>query len=184
MFYMTEKISITDININDIKPGLYNDLNKAYDTSIKKRNDLEIYTIDALNSVKNYRDFLKYPINTDEFSKYIRLIYKNTYNYEKYKNQIHILYIINLYCIVIIGLSYLNKSFAFFDELAYSTIVGILLTILFTYIMYKMWDIYLRNDTIYDMYEFERYGIPPNRENSDNYDLKINDTKEVECPSS
>ena len=183
MFYMTyNNISIPNIDISNTNIGLYSDLNKAYQTSIKKRDDLEIYTIDALNSIKNYRDFLKYPINSDEFSKYIRMIYKNTYNYEKYKNQIYILYIINLYCIIIIALSYLNNTFNFFDDLAYSSIVGVLLSIMFTYIMYKMWDIYLKNDTIYDMYDFENYLIPPNRETPDNYDLKINNTTEVECP--
>jgi hypothetical protein len=163
---------IIDINSN-INPGLYSDLKKAYETSINNRNDLEIYTINALDSVKNYRNFLKYPISSDEFPKYIRMIYKNTYNYEKYKNQIHILYVINLYCVVIILLSILNNKFSFFDYLAYSSIVGVLLTLLFIYVMYKIWDNYLRSDTIYDEYDFNSYGIPPNRTNPENYDLKI-----------
>jgi hypothetical protein len=172
---------IIDISSN-INPGLYSDLKKAYETSITKRNELEIYTINALNSINNYRNFLKYPITSDEFPKYIRMIYKNTYNYEKYKNQIQNLYVINLYCLIIILLSILKNNFIFFDDFAYSTIIGVLLALLFTYIMYNMWNNYLRSNIIYDEYDFNSYGIPPNRTNPEEYDLKLEQkTIETEC---
>ncbi len=166
---------------NNVNSALLSDLNRVYATTIQRRNDLEIYTINALDSVKNYRNFLKYPISREELPKYIKYIYENTYNYEKYKNQIHILYIINLYCLLVIGLTILNNRFSYFDDLAYSSIVGVLLAILFTYIMYNLWDIYLRSNTIYDMYDFDKYGEPPNRSNPEDYDLKITSNEE-ECP--
>jgi hypothetical protein len=175
--------SLRDMKPPTINAGLYSDLNNVYATTINRRNDLEVYTINALDSVNNYRNFLKYPISREELPVYIRKIYQNTYNYEKYKNQIHLLYIINIYCILFIGFTLLNNNFLFFDDLAYSSIIGILLAFLFGYIMYNMWDIYLRSNTVYDMYDFDKFSEPPNRVNPENYDLNITTTSEDDCPA-
>ncbi len=177
MFYMTTNDipSYSNINYDDINipnnNGLKSDLDKVYNTNVKKHNDLEIYTIDALNSIKDYRYFLKYPISREDIPKYIQLIYRNNYYIDKYVNQRKILYVIDIYCVIIILLTLIKNNFSYFDEISYSTIVGFLLATLFIYICYKLWDIFLRSEYIYDEYDFNKLNEP--KPTSDNYDLNI-----------
>jgi hypothetical protein len=155
--------------------NLNTDLDKAYKTTIKKHNDLEIYTIDTLNSIKDYRHFLNYPISKEEIPKYIELIYRNNYYIDKYNHQRKLLYVIDVYCIVIILLTLIKNNFSYFDEVAYSSIVGILLAVMVVYIIYQLWDMFLRSERIYDEYDFNKVGIP--QKTSEEYDLNV-DNKE------
>ncbi len=155
--YIPVSISGYDISNNY---ALKSDLETVYKTSLKQHTDLEIYIIDALNSIKDYRHFFKYPISREELPKYIEYIYKNNYYIDKYSSQRKLLYVINIFCIIIICLALIKQRFSFLDELAYSFILGFILAVMFIYILYQLWDIFLRNNFIYNKYDFEKYGEP------------------------
>jgi hypothetical protein len=169
-------INVDDICMNSLNSALTSDLNRVYKSGLNKHNELEIYTIDALNSMKDYRHFFKYPISREELPKYIEFIYRNNYYIDKYNHQRKLLYVIDLYCVLLILITLIHESFHYFDEFAYSFIIGVLLSIMFIYILYNIWDMFLRSEFIFNMYDFNKLGEPPLRSSTD-----ILDTSSSEC---
>jgi hypothetical protein len=75
----------------------------------------------------------------------------NHYFYKKYNYQTHILFMIIGLCLVLI---LLHK---FVDPSIFPAISGAVVAIAFIYIMYLLWDLYMRDDQNFDEYNFGRY---------------------------
>ena len=82
----------------------------------------------------------------------------NTYYYKKYRQQTRMLFFIIFICILMIILSKLRSSY--FDEKAYSLVIGIILGIAFIYTFYGLWDLLIKDDKNYDEYDYSIYGKP------------------------
>lgn len=80
----------------------------------------------------------------------------NTYYYKKYRQQTHLLFFIICICVLMIVLSKLRS--AYFDEKAYSLVIGIILGVTFIYMLYGLWDILLKDDKNFDEYDYSIYG--------------------------
>jgi hypothetical protein len=106
-----------------------------------------------LDSINSQYDEKRIPY--DEMVKQIRW---NTYYYKKYSQQSRILFFIIFICIIMLTLSKLRS--AYFDEKAYSVIIGIILGIAFIYTFYGLWDIFIKDDKNFDEYDFSIYGKP------------------------
>jgi len=82
----------------------------------------------------------------------------NTYYYKKYRQQTRILLFISFICVLMIVLSKLRSSY--FDEKAYSLVVGTILGLAFIYTLYGIWDLLIKDDKNFDEYNFAIYGRP------------------------
>jgi hypothetical protein len=89
----------------------------------------------------------------DEVVKKIRW---NTYYYKKYRQQTHMLFFISCICVLMIVLSKLRS--AYFDEKAYSLVIGIILGLSVIYMLYGLWDLLLKDDKNFDEYDYSIYG--------------------------
>jgi hypothetical protein len=55
-------------------------------------------------------------------------------------------------------LTNLKTRYSYFDEKSYSFIVGTILAIAFIYLIYGLWDLYLKDDKNFDEYNYSIYG--------------------------
>jgi hypothetical protein len=78
----------------------------------------------------------------------------NTYYYKRYKALNSILYFIMLICVIIIVLTIVKKKMSFFDDTAYSVIVGIILAMSVMYIITQTWGIMFRDNQNFDEYNY------------------------------
>lgn len=78
----------------------------------------------------------------------------NTYYYKRYKALNSILYFIMLICVIIIVLTIIKKSVPFFDDNAYSVVVGIILALSVIYIVRQLWSIMFRDNKNFDEYAY------------------------------
>jgi len=92
------------------------------------------------------------------YNKIINEIRWNTYYYKKYREQTKILVFIIFICIIMIILTNLRKKFSYFDEKAYTMIIGIILGFAFIYLVYELWDLYIKDDKNFDEYNYSVYG--------------------------
>jgi hypothetical protein len=99
-------------------------------------------------------------------------IFWNHYYYKKYKYQTHIMLVIIAVCIV------LNILGSVIDPSIFPAIAGALLSVVFVYIMYTLWDLSMRDDQIFDEYNFGKYSGAHPRNNiyhgvKSTYDTKV-----------
>lgn len=83
----------------------------------------------------------------------------NTYYYKKYRHQTRLLFFIICICVLMIVLSKLRSRSPYFDEKAYSFVIGIILGVTFIYMIYGLWDLLLKDDKNFDEYDYSIYGI-------------------------
>jgi hypothetical protein len=84
-------------------------------------------------------------------------VYKKTKMFNK------IFYIIIIVCVIVILLTFLNKTFKYFDDVAYLIICGVLLGVAILYVGYILWDLYFRSELNFDEYDYSKFGTynPP-----------------------
>lgn len=74
----------------------------------------------------------------------------NTYYYKKYQSQNNLMLFIIGACIVIIILTIIKNNVPYFDETAYSVIIGIILGIMIIHISKVIWFIYNKDNMNFD----------------------------------
>jgi hypothetical protein len=84
--------------------------------------------------------------------------FSNIYIYKRTKMINNIFYIIILICVIIILLTFINKTFKYFDDVAYLIICGILIAISILYIGYILFDLYFRSKLNFDEYDYNSFG--------------------------
>jgi hypothetical protein len=82
----------------------------------------------------------------------------NTFFYKKYKAENDVLYFIIKLCVVIIIISLIHKHLPFFDDNAYSIVIGIIMSFGFIYIFYGIWNIIYKNNMNFDENEYLYYN--------------------------
>ena len=82
----------------------------------------------------------------------------NIYVYKKTKMINKIFYMIISVCVIIILLTFINKTFKYFDDVAYLIICGIFVGVAFIYIGYILWDLYFRSNLNFDEYDYNKFG--------------------------
>lgn len=80
----------------------------------------------------------------------------NIYYYKKYKRINEILRRVMLGLVIILILSKLRSDY--FDTTSFNLIVGFIISILFIYVLYSLWDLYLRDEKNFDEYSFGEYN--------------------------
>ena len=127
--------------------------------------------------------------NQTPYNKLIEQIRWNTYYYKKYREQTKLLVFIIFICIIMIILTNLKNRFSYFDEKSYTFIIGTILAIAFIYLMYALWDLYLKDNKNFDEYNYSIYGGGGGNENirdNDNIDVDLSNciTKQLITPQS
>jgi len=100
------------------------------------------------NPIKFYNQ-----VNDNLISKkndHLRQVQINTYYYKRYKSENQLLYFIMIVCVIIIVISLIKQRVPFFDDFAYSIIIGIILSISFIYILLSLWRIIYKDNYNYD----------------------------------
>jgi len=128
---------------------------------LKKFNDI----LEKNNLSGNFKNKLEtvnlhYKENQDKIpqDEVVNKIRWNTYYYKKYRQQTRVLVFIIFVCVLMIALSKLRSPY--FDEKAYSLVVGIILGLAFIYTLYGIWDLLIKDDKNFDEYNFAMYGRP------------------------
>jgi hypothetical protein len=99
----------------------------------------------------------------------------NIYIYKKTKMINKIFYMIIFICVIIILLTFINKTYKYFDDVAYLIMCGVLIAIATIYIGYLLWDLYFRSNLNFDEYDYNKFGTTnpskilsnPNKDYSD-----------------
>jgi uncharacterized membrane protein (DUF485 family) len=154
-----EDLSSDMVELNDYNKSLMNNLHSDISYSNLQYN----YKKNRLRNQKHIGDVVKDYKNVTKkrYNDYLQDIHNkqknveiNTYHIKKYRKQKHLLYIILIICLIIVFVSYLkNRYDSYFDDYAYSSIIGIILGISFIIILYVLWDIYLRDNVNFDEYD-------------------------------
>jgi hypothetical protein len=159
----------------------YNDINQFVDDKLNNANQS---MIPVLGSMKEQNDVLQKNIytlqtlldstktETTEGNDVLREQIKwNTYFYKKYKYQTQIMWIIVGTC-VIINLLHNTSSF-----LMFAGVTGFILSIVFVYLMYQMWDLTMRDSLNFDEYSFANYKGVYLRSTPDNGPIDISNCR-------
>ena len=111
-------------------------------------------TLSFYNEV--YADISKFNIDKENS-------FSNVNIYKKTKMINKIFYIIIIVCIIVILLTFINKTFNYFDDIAYLVICGALVGLSIVYIGYILWDLYFRSELNFDEYDYNKFGTvsPP-----------------------
>jgi len=112
----------------------------SVDDSVFNPNQSRFYS-EINDSLKSFSK----PINED-----LKQIQINTYYYKRYKSENQILYFTMLILIIVIVLSFIRKNYPYFDDNAYSVIVGIILAFSLMYIIYCIWKLFYKDNVNYD----------------------------------
>ncbi len=153
------KINNTDssFNLADFKTN-YTNLSDSIENNINSQiyenNQMNNILYSADNEIEKYKKLLD--IKHENVEDVLNSIRWNTYYYKRYQKINEILRYFILVCIVLIILSRLQSPY--FDNAAYLFITGAILSLLFIYIMYKLWDLYIRDNINFDEYDFTHYG--------------------------
>lgn len=111
----------------------------------------------------------------------------NIYVYKKTKTINKIFYMIISVCVIIILLTFINKTFKYFDDVAYLIICGVFVGIAVIYIGYILWELYFRDNINFDEYNYNKFGTtnPPTiTVHKDYSDISFNDISgNVKCAS-
>jgi hypothetical protein len=83
--------------------------------------------------------------------------------YKKSKMLNKVFYTIIITCLLIILLTFINKTFKYFDDVAYLIMCGLLIALGFIYIGYYLWDLFFRSKLNFDEYDYDKFGTvsPP-----------------------
>jgi hypothetical protein len=115
---------------------------------------------DSSNTLKFYNDVYAdiSKLNIDKENAFSNL---NVYKKTKMINKIF--YIIIIVCILVILLTFVNKTFDYFDDIAYLVMCGTLVGISMVYIGYILFDLYFRSQLNFDEYDYNKFGTvsPP-----------------------
>jgi hypothetical protein len=106
-------------------------------------------TLSFYNDV--YADISKFNIDKENS-------FSNLNVYKKTKMINKIFYIVIIVCVIIILLTFINKTFNYFDDVAYLIICGVLVGISMVYIGYILWDLYFRSEINFDEYDYNKFG--------------------------
>jgi hypothetical protein len=89
--------------------------------------------------------------------------FSNIYMYKKTKMINKVFYTIIITCLLIILLTFINKTFKYFDDVAYLVMCGVLIALGFIYIGYYLWDLFFRSNLNFDEYDYDKFGTvsPP-----------------------
>jgi hypothetical protein len=87
---------------------------------------------------------------TSKKNDHLRQVQINTYYYKRYKSENELLYFIMISCIIIIIIALIKQRVPFFDDYAYSIIIGIILSFSFMYIVYSLWCLIYKDNHNYD----------------------------------
>lgn len=89
--------------------------------------------------------------------------FSNIYMYKKNKMINKIFYIIIIICVIIILLTFINKTFKYFDDIAYLIMCGVLVAVALIYVGYILFDLYFRSNLNFDEYDYNKFGTtnPP-----------------------
>lgn len=110
-------------------------------------NQYKFYT--QVNSSLNK---LTTPINEE-----LRQLQINTYYYKRYKSENQLLNFIMIIFIIIIFIALIKKKIPFFDDFAYSIIIGTILAIALLYIVYSLYHLMHKDDYNYDEDDYANY---------------------------
>lgn len=146
-----------DFDVNAFKanqPAIDSDVSKVLSESSNLTNILSQIVVNSNKEIDKYKTIID--IKDDNITVTLNTIQWNYYYYKRFKKINEILRYYILICIVLILLSKLQSSY--FDNMAYSFIVGIIIAGLFIYVMYSLWDIYIRDNMNFDEYDYKRYG--------------------------
>jgi hypothetical protein len=95
---------------------------------------------------------------------HLRQVQINTYYYKRYKSENQLLYFIMIVCVIIIVIALIKQRFPFFDDYAYSIIIGIILSFSLMYILYCLWCLIYKDNHNYDE---DQYLFNTNMKSSD-----------------
>lgn len=87
---------------------------------------------------------------TSKKNDHLRQVQINTYYYKQYKSENQLLYFIMIVCVIIIIIAVIKQRIPFFDDYAYSIIIGIILSISFIYILSSLWRLIYKDKYNYD----------------------------------
>lgn len=94
----------------------------------------------------------------------------NHYFYKKYRYQTHIMLVIIGICIV------LNILASVVSPKIFPAVAGLLLSVAFVYIVYMLWDLWIRDDQNFDEYNFGEHTGRITRQNQYNMRKSVYDT--------
>jgi len=113
----------------------------------------------------------------------------NIYIYKKTKMINKIFYMIISVCVIILLLTFINKTFKYFDDIAYLIICGVFIALALIYIGYILWEVYFRSNINFDEYDYNKFGTtnPPKMSSHGDKgysDISFNDISgNVKCAS-
>lgn len=148
--------------------ALYDDatrLSKTYNYTAE-----EYYNQALTNErVKNEKDAVeeRYNIVIDEILSNQREHEIYRYQYYKQRSQLSILYYFILMIVFFIIITYLNNHFTFvMNNALYAALIGITFAIFFIYTCYKIYDIVLRSEFVFDEYDTSPWANPSDSQNN------------------
>jgi hypothetical protein len=104
--------------------------------------------MDDINQLKFYNQ-----VNDNLTSKkndHLKQVQINTYYYKRYKSENQLLYFIMIVCVIIIIIAVIKQRVPFFDDYAYSIVIGIILSFSLMYILYSLWCLIYKDNHNYD----------------------------------
>ena len=112
--------------------------------------------------------------------------FSNIYMYKKSKMINKVFYTIIITCALIIVLTFINKTFKYFDDVAYLIMCGVLIALGFIYIGYYLWDLFFRSKLNFDEYDYDKFGTvsPPKLSSYSSKDYSDVSGGNVKCGSS
>jgi hypothetical protein len=146
-----------DFDINSFKgtnPSIDIKVSDILNEGNRLNNEMSHIISNSNKEIEKYKNVLN--IKDDNLQVSLNQIQWNYYYYKKYKRINEILRNYIIVCIVLIILSRLQSPY--FDNLSYTLITGLILALLFLYVMYSVWDIFIRDNINFDEYNFNQYG--------------------------
>lgn len=134
-------------SVNDPKLDRANQDLKPVMKQLKKENDKVQKDVSALQILVD-TIFLK-PNKTDP--EFIEEIKWEIYYYKKYTYQIHLLW-------VVIGVCILLNLYSFLPAFLFPGLAGLTLAVAFIYLVFRLWDLMIRDDMNFDEYKFYEHS--------------------------
>ena len=183
------EISLNNVFIHDISRvshQLDNTIINSLDSNRNQEHMNKFINKQRRAIIKKNRNVLKH---LDESNKKMLI---NYFYYKKNKSQMNILYYLLIVIIALLSLNYLNKYFKIIlNDTLFIILAGTLVSAYFLYLCFQLYDLYARNDTDIDEYDFNSYtsasikGINKDDSNLDNNQDLINvkdiDLKNNKC---
>jgi hypothetical protein len=168
--------------LSDVRMSLYKSLNYTYQTMQKNVNTsrselVQLLTVvsvveDELNSAKTQLNHL-YGIKDNK----MRMVEINTYYGKRYRAQAGLMKLIIFICVLLLVLSILRKKGLINDSIS-NILVGIVITLGIFFIIWRILDIYWRDNMNYDEYNF---NFDPNVRNKLDFGYKAPGIPKIDC---